>query len=148
MLKTPRSARPARTAAGGPPRLDLQLWRRARLLLLLNCIPLLGGLVALLSWWQGRITFKPLSTGSMTTIAILIGACIVFALAVWIVLPLARWLREYPLWRFRHGSRVLWLLPTALGTAAWLVLAIAGAIASLGALALIGVGLVRLLRNA
>jgi hypothetical protein len=135
------------TAGGGPPRLDLQLWRRARLLLLLNCIPLLGGLVVLLYWWQGKITFKPMSTSSMTTVAILIGACIIFAVAVWIVLPMARWLREYPLWHFRSGSRVLWLVPVIAGTVVWLALALVGVLASLGALVLIGVGAVRLLRG-
>lgn len=136
-----------RARTGGPPRLDLQLWRRAKLLLLLNCLPLLGGVVVAIGWWQGRLTIRPGSSASLTTLGILVGACLLFALAVWVVLPLARWLREYPLWRFRNGSGLVWILPAIAGTIAWIGIGLAGTVAALAALVLIGSGLVRLLHG-
>ena len=142
MLKRPTNT--GRSSAG-PPRLDLQLWRRAKLLVLLNAIPLLGGLVVAIGWWQGRLNFKDGSRQSLIALAVVLIACLAFAVAMWLVLPLARWLRAYPLWQCRHRSLVLWLIPAVLGTLVSFALALAGALAALAALALMITGAVRAL---
>ena len=132
-------------ASAGPPRLDLQLWRRAKLLLLLNVIPLLGGVAVAIGWWQGRLHFKDGSRQSLLALAVVLIACLAFALAIWLVLPIAGWLRAYPLWHLRHRSLVLWLIPTVLGTLVSIALTLAGALAALAALALMITGALRAL---
>ena len=133
--------------AAGPPRLDLRLWRRAKMLVLLNCLPLLVGGVIALGWWQGRLTLRAGSGQSLVALGAMLGACVLFAVAMWVLLPIARWLRDYPLWHVRNGSALRWFVPTVLGTLAWIGLGMAGIAAALAALALLGSGVIRLLRG-
>jgi len=134
--------------AGGPPRLDLQLWHWAKVLLLLNLVPLAGAAYIALGWWQGRLTFVPGAQHSLVVLGVMLGACALFAVAVWVVLPLGRWLRDYPLWHVRHGAGIWWWIPTALGFLAWVILAVLGMASALTGLVLIGSGLIRMLRAA
>lgn len=131
----------------GPPRLDLRLWQRAKMLLLLNGLPLMVvGFVAH-GWWQGRYTFRAGSIQSLIAIGIVLGTCALFAVAMWVLLPLARWLRDYPLWHLRNSPSPRWLALAGLGTLAWIGLGLVGAVSALAALALLGSGVVRLLRS-
>ena len=136
-----------RPGVAGPPRLDLRLWRRAKMILLLNVVPMaVAGYIAL-GWWQGRLHFRPGAQHSLVILGVVLGACVLFAIAVWVVLPLARWLRDYPLWHVRHGAGIRWWIPMALGTIAWVVLGVLGMASAITGLALLGTGIVRFLRG-
>ena len=117
------------------------------MLVLLNCLPLLVGGVIALGWWQGRLTLRAGSGQSLVALGAMLGACVLFAVAMWVLLPIARWLRDYPLWHVRNGSALRWFVPTVLGTLAWIGLGMAGIAAALAALALLGSGVIRLLRG-
>jgi hypothetical protein len=147
-LRRPTGTGAARSAGAHPPRLDLGLVRRAKLLLLLNALPLLAGVVIGIGWWRGTYHFKPGSGASLVTIGVLIGACALLTAAMWVVLPVGRWLRDYPLWQVRTARRWTWLPLLVAGWLAWAVAWLLGTTAALAALALIGSGLVRLLRQA
>ena len=109
-------------AVAGPPRLTLPVWRNLGVMAVANLLPL-----AALGWFfigydpvQG-LHLRPHAAGLTSAIVAVVAACAMIALAAWVLMPLARWLRAYPRWRLRH-SRLwyLWLLPVALGDVTWL----------------------------
>lgn len=135
------------TASDGPPRLRLHVGHHLKVLMVLNVLPLFG--VAWL-WWQwraGHVTLRSMSEESKTTLIVVLVCGITFAVIAWFVMPVARWLRDYPLWHVRHGASLLWWIPTALGAMAWCGLGLLGMVSALTALALLGTGIVRLLRG-
>jgi hypothetical protein len=104
--------RPVGADGSRPPRLELYLLARLRILLLANILPLiaLGILGYLLIIGEVEITGIGVSRLWKTLLVVLV-ALVVVGAAGWVLLPLARWTRAYPRWCFRHQSRVLWLLP-------------------------------------
>lgn len=146
-MATPRPIR-ARRATGvpgdQPPPLDLGLRRRLLTLLLANILPMGALAVVAIGVAQGKWTLKASAGNGLTPLLITFGACVVLLASLWVVMPLGRWLRDRPRWHYRHGSRVAWAVPYAAGWCAWLVCWLVGVTAGLGALALLGMSLVRL----
>jgi hypothetical protein len=146
-MATPRPARAHRTPGvpgDGPPPLDLEIRRRLLTLLLANALPLLAVAVVAIGVAQGKWTLKANAGRGLVPLLMTLGACVVLVVSSWIILPLGRWLRDRPRWHFRHGSRMVWALPYAAGWCAWVAFWVAGVGAALGALAMIGMCLVRL----
>jgi hypothetical protein len=137
------SARPVAPPAA--PQLRFHLARHLKLLLILNILPLLTGLYL---WWQyrqGRISLrKPISEESWLTLVVVVAAGAVFAATCWLVMPLARWLRDYPTWGFTHGNRLLWSLPLVGGWLTWLMLSATALIAAIACVVVAATGVMRL----
>lgn len=147
MGETPRPLRPRRTGTArgdGPPALDLGLRRGLLILLFANALPLLAVGVVAIGVAQGRWTLKASAGNGLIPLLMILGGCVALLAAMWVVLPLGRWLRDRPVWHFRHGNRALWALPAAAGWCAWGVCWIVGVAAALGALAMLGVSVARL----
>lgn len=129
---------------GGPPRLDLKVIERLKLLALANALPLFALAIGIPMWLSGRITLRPEAGAGLLPVLILLGACVVLCLSCWMILPLAQWLRARPRWHYVHGSKALWLFPAVIGWGAGFLLRLAAFLSGAAALALIGVALVRL----
>jgi hypothetical protein len=143
-----RRGAPAPTATPAPPRLRFHLGHHLKLLLVLNIFPLLAGIWM---WWNlhtGKATLKEFSQESKTTLVIVLVAGVIFALTAWFVMPLARWLRDYPTWHLRRGPAWAWIIPTCSGWLAWLALSTAGMLACAATLMVAGLGLWHLFKLA
>jgi hypothetical protein len=144
----PRTTRTA-TREPSPPRLRLHLLRHLKLLLVLNILPLIGGAYLWWQWREGRVTLrKPIGEESWMALGAVLVAGAGFALACWLVLPFARWLRDRPTWCFTHRNPWLWAAPMAAGWIAWVVLMLAGLATAVLCLVEGGRGLWRLLELA
>jgi hypothetical protein len=110
----------------GPPRLRLHLMHHLKVLMLLNIVPLLGGLYLWWQWSQGKLSLSGMNEESRATMVVVLVCCVAFAVISWFVLPLARWLRDYPTWHIRRGPVWAWIIPTASGWLAWGVLSVVG----------------------
>lgn len=141
--------RPRRTTTAvprreGPPALDLGLLRTLRLLVLINVIPIGGALIVGIGIATGRMKLVAGAEDSLVLMAVAIAGCALLAFAAWVIRPIGRWLRDYPVWCFRHRSRLAWAVPAAAGWLAWAALWIAGALGCGAALVLIATALWRL----
>ncbi|MBA2479636.1 MAG: hypothetical protein H0V44_03160 [Planctomycetes bacterium] len=137
---------PARSGGGAPPRLDIGLWRGLKFLLLVNIIPIVGITWIAFTWDERGIHLRDtIDHTTARTAAVILVACGLIALSSWLVMPVARWIRDYPAWQFRNHSRILWFLPMIGGFATWLVLAAAGIAAAIISVLAILSGLLRLL---
>ena len=139
---------PGRSRASGrsgPPVLALHLVQRLGMLAVLNIIPLCGGLWL---WWQfsyGHAQFrKPMGQEWLWASGIVLIACAVIAATCWLVMPVARWLRDYRSWHFTHRSALLWAVPSVLGWSCWLGLYLCAAVMVVGCLAAIAEALIAL----
>lgn len=130
--------RPGAAGRGGPPALALHLWQRVGMLAAINVIPLLGSLWL---WWQfsyGQAHFrKPIGQEWLWACAVVVIGCLIIASSCWLVMPVARWLRDFPSWHVRHGSWPLWLLPAVAGWLSFLVLYLVAALTVMGSLVMI-----------
>jgi hypothetical protein len=132
-------------AGGSPPRLDIGLWRGLKFLLLVNIIPIIGLTWIAFAWDERGIHLRDtIDHATARTAAVIIAACGIVALSSWLVMPIARWLRDYPAWHFSNRSRILWFLPMVGGFAAWLILAAGGIAAVVFSLWVILSGFLRL----
>ncbi len=132
----------------GPPRLRLHLMHHLKVLAVLNVVPLIGGLYV---WWQmrqGRVTLRSMSSESQSTLVVVVVSGVAFAVIMWFIMPVARWLRDYPTWHLRRGPAWAWVIPAAGGWAAWIILSLAGILAAAAAVLLAGIGLWNLFAKA
>lgn len=141
-------SRPTGGRDQGPPVLDLGLAARLKGLLLGNSLALIT--LAVMAWLYatGRIAFRPEAQAGLIPLAVLVGACVLLAACCWFLLPLATWLRAYPRWHFRHGSKLCWAVPYGAGILARLGLRLAAGLGCLAALALVIIGVWRLVELA
>jgi hypothetical protein len=124
------SRRTTALVPAGPPRLSLPLARNLGLMLLVNIIP-----ISVMIWAFAGAKDRPGLDPRMKRVALgIVCACLVVAVTAWLVLPIARWLRDYPRWCYLHRSPWLWLLPTVAGFLAWMALATCAIAAVLAAL--------------
>lgn len=116
-------AKRSEPASGGPPPLTLGLLHKLKILALANVVPLFLAAWLGWAWYQGTITFDIERLGSRGAVALvlLVACCAALAVSSWFIMPLARWLRDYPAWHYHHRSSSLWLVPTATGYLIWLV---------------------------
>ncbi len=145
-----RTAAPTRTTgqADSPPRLRFHVLKHAKMLLLLNIMPIGCSIYLYWQWRIGNITFKTVSEESRTTGIAVILAGISFAVVCWFMMPIANWLRDYPTWHLRRSSPYIWLAPTIGGWMLWVVIGIAGILAGAGAVFVCVLGIWRLFRLA
>ncbi len=141
----------ARTSAGhesgSPPRLALGLWERLRFLVVVNIIPIVG-LSCLFFTWDHGPKVRPTLDPKTTRFAIgIVAACVVVMFSSWVLLPIARWLRDYPRWCYLHRSPLLWFLPTVLGFFVWVAMALVGFAAVVASLVVIISAFVHLLNR-
>ena len=146
-MPKPAGDEPADKSAAPPaaPQLRFHLARHLKLLLILNILPLFTGLYLWWQWKQGRIALrKPISEESWLTLVVVIAAGAVFAVTCWLVMPLARWMRDYPTWGFTHGNRLLWSVPLVGGWLTWLTLSVTALIAAIACVVVAATGVMRL----
>jgi len=134
--------RPVR-GRSGPPRLKLGLLHKLKVLLLANILPLLMGAWLVVAWYRGQITLDTGRLGSDGALAmvVLVLCCAMLTVSSWFVMPLARWVRDYPRWHYRHASPSVWAVPMVLGYGFWLAIWIAMALCAIIAVALMFTGL-------
>lgn len=128
----------------GPPRLDLKVIERLKLLAFANIIPLGALAIGIPMWLSGRITLRPEAGAGLLPILVMLGACVVLCLSCWMILPLATWLRARPRWHYVHGNKVIWALPALIGAIAGILLRLIAGLSAVASLLLVGFGLVRL----
>ena len=140
----------ARREAPGehPPRLRLHLGHHLKVLLVLNVLPLLGGIWLWWQWREGRVTLRTISEESKSTLLVVLVAGVAFAVIAWLVMPVARWLRDYPTWHLRRGPAWAWIIPTCGGWLAWFALTTAGMLAAAAAILVAGLGIWHLFAQA
>jgi hypothetical protein len=118
-----KPAPPANDPAGSPPQLKTNFWRGVKTLALINILPILGLIYLGIGWYRGTIQIRSdVGSQQIVIIAFVVIACTVIALSSWLVMPTARWMRDFPAWHFRHRSRVAWFLPMIAGAISWFVL--------------------------
>ena len=132
----------------GPPRLQLHLLHHFKVMMLLNILPLIGGLYLWWNWRAGRVTMRSMSGESQSILIVVIVSGLAFAVIAWFIMPIARWLRDYPTWHLRHGPAWAWIIPTCGGWAAWIILNTAGILAAGLALLISAVGIWNLFAKA
>jgi len=153
-MATPRSRRTAAPgnalgqapgrASGGPPRLDLRIIDRLKLLAFINVLPLIVLAVGIPMYLNGSIKLKENASAGLAPILIMVGACIVLCLSCWMILPIASWLKARPRWHYAHGNKWVWAVPFATGLIAGALLRLLAVLSGIAALLLLGCGLVRL----
>ncbi len=110
----------------------MPLARNLGIMALINILPIAALIWAATTWEGERRKLLP-------TAYVVVGACLAIAVAAWVLLPFARWLRAWPVWHLRHSRWwPLWLLPAALGLLAYLALGLGAIAAGLAALWLAG----------
>ena len=124
-----RASTSSSSSPGSPPVLRTGLWSGIKLLVLMNILPLFGLGWLAWGWWHGRVAFRNVTPDHVVAIAAIVVACALVAVSAWLVMPVARWLRDYPRWHFRHVSRLRWFLPTVGGWVFWIALWLASAAA-------------------
>ncbi len=117
-----------------PPRLRFHFMQRIQMLLLINTIPIIVGIGLVIGYYQGYVHVVGFEEGRHgLAAAVILGACIILGLSWWIIIPVARWLHDYPRWFFRRESKLFWFLPYCSGALiyglTWLVCMLAGIIA-------------------
>lgn len=132
----------------GPPRLQFHLLHHFKMMMMLNILPLIGGLYLWWNWRAGRVTMRSMSGESQSILIVVVVSGLAFAVIAWFVMPIARWLRDYPTWHLRHGPAWAWLIPTCGGWAAWIILSTAGILAAGLALFITAVGMWNLFAKA
>jgi len=132
---------------GGPPELRFHLARKLKLVLLANTIPLLILVWMAWAYSRGDIDFRSVGSEGLGTILLVsLFGCVVIGIGAWVVMPVGRWLRDYPLWYWRNSDvPLLWALPCLVGWAAWFGLWVVVGGASIGVLWIIGTGIWRLI---
>lgn len=130
-----------RIQAASPPRLRLHLGYHLKLLLVLNLLPIIGGIWLAWQLHTGRATLREFSQESQTTLVIVVACGVVLALSSWFVMPVARWLRDYPTWHLRRGPAWAWIIPTCGGWLAWIALSTIGMLAAASAILVAGLGI-------
>jgi hypothetical protein len=128
-------------ASDAPPRLKLNLGHHLKVLLVLNVLPILGVIYVWWQWRAGRVTLRSMNEESKTTLIVVLLSGVAFAVIVWFIMPVARWLRDYPTWHLRRGPAWAWIIPTCGGWLAWLTLSAAGMLAAAAAILVSGLGI-------
>jgi hypothetical protein len=129
-----------------PPRLRFHFVQRIKMLVLINTIPIIVGIGLITGYYQGYVHVVGFEEGTHGLAALVIlAACILLGLSWWIIIPVAKWLHDYPRWYFRRESKMLWLLPYCTGMLiyglTWLACMLAGVIACVGIISCIYVAL-------
>lgn len=109
-----RGERPSRRDEQ-PPQLKLRLWQRIKLLLILNALPLLAAAWMGYHAYHGRLQLTVEAAPLAMLVGAILAACAAILLALWVVLPIGRWLAAYPTWHFQRRSALIWALPTLIG---------------------------------
>jgi hypothetical protein len=114
------------------------------MLMLANILPLIAFTIGGIGYASGSIKLRPNAGEGIIPILVMLGACVVLAFSCWMIAPIGKWLKEWPRWHFQRKSKILWVVPLLLGSISGLLLRLVAGLASLAALVLVGVGLVRL----
>jgi hypothetical protein len=67
--------------------------------------------------------------------------CLLIAATCWLMMPFARWLRDYPTWQCQHRSWVVWSIPAALGWLSFLAIYLLAAVTVVACLVIISYSL-------
>ena len=106
--------------AKGPPKLRFHILQRLKFLLLVNTIPIAVGIFLVIGSYNGSVHVVGLDQEKHGLAAfIILGSCIFLGLSWWVIIPCAKWLRDYPRWFFRRDSKLLWFLPYTCGSLIW-----------------------------
>jgi len=119
--------RPVGADGSRPPKLEFYLLRRLKILALANVFPLIAGAIITYLYLTGRIYFKMDGNQLLWAVLFILLAIVVLCSSVWVFFPLARWMRRYPHWHFKHTSKLLWFLPMVCGYLAWIAIWLLGA---------------------
>ena len=102
-----------------PPVLRTQFMRNMGVLLLINFIPVLGGIYFLVQIFNGR--FQVRHKGVVVLLGLMILIALVLLFFWWVLLPIAQWLKDWPWWHAVNRSMVIWIVPSIMGFAVWAV---------------------------
>lgn len=121
----------------------LGLLRKLKILAVANVMPL-GVLVYVgIQISRGRMALRddlPLGEIGFWVVLLLV-CCVAIAISSWLVMPTVRWLRDYPVWCYRHANRGVWLLPAIAGWTLYLAVWIAMTACAILIVALIAIGI-------
>ena len=104
---------------GGPPRLRLGLIKKFKALLIANVIPFIIIAYLIYGYKTGQIGLRDdVDYGDVAvTLGALFLACVILGASSWVVLPIGKWLCDYPAWHMRNSSAAVWAIPWLLGYA-------------------------------
>jgi hypothetical protein len=106
-----------------PPRLQLNFFKNLGILLLINIVPILGGIYILYHTFTGKMRFKNLEF--LPGLLYILAFASVLIFFFWVVLPIVKWLRDYSWWHSVNRSVVIWGLPAAVSFVIWTAAVIA-----------------------
>jgi len=125
--------------------LRLHLLQLFGTLLLMNLLPLGVMAYVLLIWDDQGLHLRPgLDQRVLGVLGVSLVCCLLIAISGWVLFPVARWLRDWPLWHFTHQSRIIWAIPAAVGMLLWASLGMLCLTVSIGAVFVIVTGLMRI----
>ena len=101
------------------PALKLDLLRKLGILIVVNILPLVVCLVVFAKWMKGEIVITNVNV--VWAAAILFAASVIYVLCFWMLMPTAKWFKEYAFWQYQQGTSALWFLPLVLSHILWLV---------------------------
>ncbi|TVR46851.1 MAG: hypothetical protein EA402_02160 [Planctomycetota bacterium] len=114
--------RPYGSDGSRPPLLELDLKHKLKIMALANALPLIIFIGVFAGWSFGHIEFSMDGNRLLFTFLIMLCALVLIGSCWWVLFPFSVWLRAYPLWYYRHESKLIWALPTCAAWCAWFIL--------------------------
>ena len=118
---------------GQRPILKLRLFEKLGILVVVNIIPIVICVTLLGKWLREEIVITDVD--GLRAALILLVASAIYVFCSWMLMPTAKWFKEYTIWQFRHGISLVWSLPLALAYIMWIITWIFCALAGLAIVA-------------
>ena len=113
------SGKSDRARRNGPPRLQLHIFERLKVLLLINIIPIFIGVILAWNYSQGKLELRLFEESHGLAAFVVLASCLIIGISWWVIIPCAKWLRNYPRGVYRHESKAVWVLPYVCGSVIW-----------------------------
>ncbi len=104
---------------GRPPTLKLDLIHKLSILIVVNIIPIIICLIVFVKWYRNEIVIT--NTNAIWAALVVLVASIVYVMCFWMLMPTAKWFKEYAFWQFQKGTSAIWFLPLVFAHILWLV---------------------------
>lgn len=118
---------------GKCPTLKLELLQKLGILAVVNIIPIVICVILLGKWLREKIVMTDVD--GLWAALIVLAASVIYVICFWMLMPTAKWFKEYTLWQLKHGALIAWVIPFAFAYIMWIITWIFCAFAGLSAAA-------------
>ncbi len=118
---------------GKCPTLKLELLQKLGILAVVNIIPIVICVILLGKWLREEIVMTDVD--GLWAALVVIAAAIIYVFSFWMLMPTAKWFKEYTLWQLKHGALIAWAIPSVFAYIMWVITWVFCALAGLSAAA-------------